>query len=73
MQEHIEKALQGLTEKERSVFVLRHYKNLQLKEIAEILEINVGTVKSTLFRALKRMQKALSFYREDLNTEASDG
>ena len=73
MREHIEDALQRLTEKERTVFVLRHYRNLRLKEIADILEINIGTVKSTLFRAIQRLQKSLSFYRQDRSMEASRG
>ena len=73
MRLHIEEALQKLTEKERSVFVLRHYRNLKLNEIAEILEVSVGTVKSTLFRAIQRLQKLLAFYKKDLGTEASSG
>jgi RNA polymerase sigma-70 factor (ECF subfamily) len=70
---HIETALQKLTDKERTVFVLRHYRSLKLNEIAEILEVNTGTVKSTLFRAIQKLQKLLSFYKEELGTEASRG
>jgi RNA polymerase sigma-70 factor (ECF subfamily) len=73
MREHIESALQRLTDKERTVFVLRHYRDLKLHEIADVLEINVGTVKSTLFRAIQRLQKNLSFYRKNENLEASSG
>ena len=69
MQKHIEQALQRLTDKERSVFVLRHYQHLQLSEIADILKITVGTVKSTLFRAIQRLQKELAFYKADLGLE----
>lgn len=69
MQQHIEKALQALTDKERSVFILRHYQHMKLGEIAEILKITVGTVKSTLFRALQRLQKELAFYKADLGME----
>jgi RNA polymerase sigma-70 factor (ECF subfamily) len=65
MQQHIDKALQRLTPRERSIFVLRHYNDLPLKEIAQILKITEGTVKSMLFRAIKKLQKQLSFYRED--------
>ena len=65
MQQHIDNALQCLTPRERSIFVLRHYNDLPLKEIAHILKITEGTVKSMLFRAIKKLQKQLSFYRED--------
>ncbi len=66
---HIQQALKKLSPRERSVFVLRHFQDLPLKEIAEILEIHEGTVKSTLFRAIKRLRKALAFYKQDLGLE----
>lgn len=69
MQRHIDHALRKLTPRERSVFVMRHYSDLSLKEIASILKISEGTVKSMLFRALKRLQQELSFYRADLGLE----
>ena len=66
MQQHINSALQQLTPRERSVFVLRHYNDLPLKEIAQILKITEGTVKSMLFRAIQRLQKELAFYRNEI-------
>ncbi len=66
IQQHIEQALQQLTPRERSVFVLRHYNDLPLKEIAQILKITEGTVKSMLFRAIQRLRKELSFYQEEI-------
>jgi len=62
LQRHIRQALDSLTQRERAVFVLRHYHAMPLKEIAECLNVTVGTVKSTLFRALKRLQKRLAPY-----------
>ena len=59
IQEHIQKALEHLSGKERSVFVLRHYQDLPLKEIAGVLQISIGSVKSLLFRAIKKMQAAV--------------
>ena len=67
IQKHINKALQRLTPRERSVFVLRHYNDLPLKEIAQILKISEGTVKSMLFRAIQRLQKELAFYRKEIS------
>ncbi len=72
MQQHIEQALSKLTPRERSIFTLRHYHDLPLKEIAVTLKINLGTVKSLLFRALKKMQTELAFYKEELAVEVSD-
>ena len=69
IQQHIDVALDRLTPKERSIFVLRHYNDLPLKEIAEIHQVQLGTVKSMLFRTIKKLQKELAFYRADLGLE----
>ncbi len=66
IQKHINAALQKLSKKERIVFVLRHYNGFPLKKIAQHLNVQTGTVKSTLFRSLKKLQKELSFYKEDI-------
>lgn len=66
IQQHIRQALVQLSPRERTVFVLRHYCEMPLRDIAETLDIAEGTVKSLLFRAIKRLQKALAFYKPDL-------
>jgi RNA polymerase sigma-70 factor (ECF subfamily) len=62
VQNHISEALQKISPKERTVFVMRHYNDLKLNEIAEILNVTIGTVKSLLFRAIKKLRKELSSY-----------
>ena len=69
IRDHIDAALELLTPRERTIFVLRHYHELSMKEIASTLRVTVGTVKSTLFRAVEKLQKELSFYRQDLGME----
>ena len=69
IQQNIERALSQLAPQERSVFVLRHYHDLPLKQIADTLQVAEGTVKSYLFRAVQRLQQELSFYRRDLGLE----
>ena len=61
--EDFEEKLQELDDKHRSVFTLRHLDGLALKEIAEILQINEGTVKSRLFYATKFLANQLSVYQ----------
>lgn len=63
---HVNKALEKLSPRERSAFVLRHYQDLSLKEVAETMEVAEGTVKSLLFRSVKKLRTELAFYREDL-------
>lgn len=55
----VRSALNDLPEHYRSVLVLRHYQDLKFHEIAEILEIPEGTVKSRLTEALNRMHRQL--------------
>jgi RNA polymerase sigma-70 factor, ECF subfamily len=71
IQQHIETALQSLSEQEKAVFVLRHYHDFSLKQIAQTLEIAEGTVKSYLFRAIQQLQQELSFYRNELGLDES--
>ena len=57
--ERIEAAIDNLAPKQKVVFVLRHFQNLKLQEIAEIMDAPVGTVKATLHAALLKLRKAL--------------
>ena len=66
MRRHVETALKQLSPRERSAFVLRHYQDLSLREVADAMDVAEGTVKSLLFRAAKKLRIALAFYREDL-------
>jgi RNA polymerase sigma-70 factor (ECF subfamily) len=43
----------------RTVVVLRHYENLKLREVAEILEVPEGTVNSRIAEALVRLTRML--------------
>ena len=43
--------MRGLNEKHKEVLILRNVKNLSYDEIAQQLEISVGTVKSRIARA----------------------
>ena len=52
-------ALQALPERQRTIFVLRHYGERCLPEIADTLGMSLGTVKSSLHRALARLRERL--------------
>lgn len=55
----VQQALQQLTDKQRAVLILRYYGDLSYQEIAQVLEIPVGTVRSRLNAALKALHQAL--------------
>ncbi|MDZ7291629.1 MAG: RNA polymerase sigma factor [candidate division KSB1 bacterium] len=57
-------ALETLSDKQRAVFVLRHFHGRKLQDIAKTLGCAEGTVKNYLFRATQRMQEKLREYRQ---------
>jgi RNA polymerase sigma-70 factor (ECF subfamily) len=56
----VRQALLQLPETLRSVVILRHYENLKFREIANLLEVPEGTVKSRMAEALGRLNRLLS-------------
>ncbi|MET9323299.1 SigE family RNA polymerase sigma factor [Streptomyces sp. NPDC003038] len=60
-------ALARIPEPQRTMLVLRYYEGRTDPEIAEILGISVGTVKSSIWRSLRRLRddEALSFGRDE--------
>lgn len=57
--ELVRQALMTLPEIYRSVLVLRHYEDMKLSKIAEVLEIPEGTVNSRMAVALARLSRIL--------------
>lgn len=49
-------ALTHLSEIERVCFVLKHLEQWRLKEIADEINANVGTVKQAIFRAVRKLR-----------------
>ncbi|MGY0069391.1 SigE family RNA polymerase sigma factor [Streptomyces sp. QTS137] len=60
-------ALARLPELQRTMLVLRYYEGRTDPEIADILAISVGTVKSSIWRSLRRLRddEVLSFGRDE--------
>lgn len=52
-------AVDRLPERERALIILRFYEDKPLAEIADILEENLSTVKSRLYRTLRALRKEL--------------
>ena len=57
--EFVRQALMRLPEQYRTVLVLRHYENLKLREIADVLEVPEGTVNSRMAEALVQLTRLL--------------
>jgi RNA polymerase sigma-70 factor (ECF subfamily) len=52
----LNKALLRLSPRQRMVFSLRHFEDLSLEEIGDILGLDVGTVKAHMFRAISKLR-----------------
>lgn len=68
LRRRIDEALTKVTERERAAFILRHYHDLKVKEIAQTLGVSLGTVKCYLFRSLRKLQKELADAETCLDT-----
>ena len=53
------RAVEGLSERQRTVFLLRYVEELELAEIAETTALSEGTIKAHLSRALGRVRAEL--------------
>ena len=62
--ESVRRALLELSEPYRVVVVLRHYEGLKFREIADVLTIPEGTVKSRMAEALNRLSDILNQSKE---------
>jgi RNA polymerase sigma factor (sigma-70 family) len=67
------RALAELPHRQREVTVLRYYLGLNVSEIAQTLELNEGTVKTSLFRARKALAAALGEPVEEANDHVALG
>ncbi len=63
LKQRINDVYAGLSEKEKNIFVLRFEHELPIKEIAEIISIPEGSVKSGIYYLLKK----LSLHLKDFN------
>lgn len=55
----VEAALGRLSDRQRSVFVLKHYEDRSLDEIGQMLGLETGTVKAHMSRALGKLREEL--------------
>ncbi len=56
----ISRGVERLAERQKLVFIMRHYNGLQFNEISDALRISTGTAKSLHFKAVQNLRKWLS-------------
>lgn len=67
------RAIQKLSDKQRAVIILRYYLELPYAEIAQVLNIPLGTVKSRLDGSLRTLRRLLEKPEDELFTNPSTG
>jgi len=56
----LERTLDDLPDKYRSVIVLRYFEDLKIEEVAEVLNENVNTIKTRLYQALQLLRVTMN-------------
>lgn len=61
---HLKSSVLKLSGRQQRVFMLKHFDGLKYQEIADVLSISVGTVKSLHHRAVQKLKKEI-LWRSD--------
>jgi RNA polymerase sigma-70 factor, ECF subfamily len=69
---HVHRAIAGLPDEFREAVVLGDIEDLPYAEIASILEVPIGTVKSRLFRGRRLLAEALRSHAHDMDLVQGD-
>lgn len=63
IRERLSEAMTALSPRQRTIFLLKHFEELSIPEIAEVMSLDVGTIKSHLFRAAHKMRERLAEFQ----------
>jgi RNA polymerase sigma-70 factor (ECF subfamily) len=63
IRERLSGAMDSLSPRQRSIFVMKHFEEMSIPEIAETTGLDSGTVKSHLFRAAHKIRERLSDFQ----------
>jgi RNA polymerase sigma-70 factor (ECF subfamily) len=66
MEDAVARAVMRLPDTQREVLILAHYEHLPLAEIARVMALDLGAVKSRLQRARATLQETLAAYASSL-------
>src|SRR4029077_13535390 len=64
IRERLRRSMDCLSPRQRSVFVLKHFEELSIPEIADLTGLDSGTIKSHLFRAAHKIRERLRELRK---------
>ena len=64
IRERLRRSMEVLSPRQRTVFILKHFEELSIPEIADLTGLDTGTVKSHLFRAANKIRERLGDFRK---------
>lgn len=59
IQRELQKAVLRLSERQRLIFNMKYYDDMKYEDMAEILNVAVGTLKATYHMAVKKIEESL--------------
>lgn len=59
IQRELQKAVLKLPERQRLVFNMKYFDDMKYEDIAEVLDVAVGTLKATYHNAVKKIEESL--------------
>lgn len=62
----LKRALDSLEKEDKTVIILRYYEDMRLEDIAIVLNENLSTIKSRLYRSMKKLKLKLEPYEESI-------
>src|SRR6202158_1835477 len=63
IRERLREAIETLSPRQRSIFVMKHFEEMSIPEIADLTGLDSGTVKSHLFRAAHKIRERMSDFQ----------
>jgi RNA polymerase sigma-70 factor, ECF subfamily len=63
IRERLGAAMESLSPRQRSIFVMKHFEEMSIPEIADSMGLDSGTVKSHLFRAAHKIRERLADFQ----------
>jgi len=57
--ERVQAAMAGLSDQERSAFIMRHFEGLSIEEIGRVLDLKTSAAKHSVFRAVQKLRHLL--------------
>lgn len=64
IREKLQTAMDSLSPRQRTIFVLKHFEELSIPEIADMTGLDSGTIKSHLFRAAHKIRERLADFQK---------